>query len=454
MPSRRRFLQTLAVAAATPAAFGIARAGNSGFGPLKPDPGEILDLPAGFDYEVISRAGEEMNDGLITPARHDGMAAFAGQNGRVILVCNHETYPFSQEWSPFGSNQERLGQVPRDRIYDAGNGTTPCTGGTTTIVYNPVSRRRESIHLSLAGTEVNCAGGPTPWGSWLSCEETFSEPGTSFEYGRVVHREKKHGYVFEVPATGGLAEPVPLTAMGRFEHEAAAVNPATGVVYMTEDRHRSLLYRFLPEVPGELRRGGRLQALAIVRKPGFDTRNWNSNLMAPGARLATTWVDLDEPDVEQNDLRFRGYEKGAALFARGEGLCYADGELFFTCTIGGPERLGQIFSYRPSRAEATRREDASPGTLRLVAQSTADSVLRNADNVTLSPWGDLLVCEDTAEHCGLVGVRANGEQYALADNAYTNAELAGICFSPDGKVMFVNVQQRNVTLAITGPWST
>jgi hypothetical protein len=123
-------------------------------------------------------------------------------------------------------------------------------------------------------------------------------------------------------------------------------------------------------------------------------------------------------------------------------------------TIGGRQRLGQIFRYRPSPAEGTPAEASSPGKLSLFAESTRDSILRHADNLTLSPWGDLIICEDTATHCGLVGIRPDGQQYALADNAHTRSELAGICFSPDGKTMFVNIQVNGTTLAITGPWST
>jgi hypothetical protein len=174
--------------------------------------------------------------------------------------------------------------------------------------------------------------------------------------------------------------------------------------------------------------------------------------MPVGKWYTADWVDLEEPDVESNELRFRGADLGAAIFARGEGITWADGEVVMAATIGGPERLGQIFTYLPSRAEGTPGEKAKPGRLRLFAQSTADSVLRHADNLTLAPWGDLVVCEDTADHCGLVGVRPDGAQYALADNAHTDAELAGICFSPDGSVMFVNIQDRGLTLAITGPW--
>ena len=458
MLDRRRFLQTIAVAAITPAASAatdrtVANA-NLGFGKLRSDPDGILDLPQNFSYQVISRHGEEMDDGLLVPARHDGMAAFPGNDGSVVLVCNHENPARVQRMGAFGAAAERLDKIDRSKVYDYGTGSTPGTGGTTTIVYDPQERQRKHIHLSLAGTEINCAGGPTPWGSWLSCEEIFRNPGSGFEWNAVVNREKKHGYIFEVHAAHeGLSDPVPLKDMGRFEHEATAVNPATGIVYLTEDRHQSLLYRFIPNVSGRLREGGRLQALAIKGKPEFDTRNWiGKEELEPGTWLDTTWVDLEEPDVAENDLRFRGREKGATIFARGEGLCYADGEFFMTATIGGELRLGQVFNYRPSPVEGTPGEDANPGRLQLLAASTTDSLLRHADNLTMSPWGDLVVCEDTAGYCGLVGLRTDGTQYPIADNAYTHSELAGVCFSPDGMTLFVNIQERGMTLAVTGPW--
>jgi len=457
MLNRRRFLQTIVVAATIPASSTATAktTSHAGFGKLRPDPNGVLDLPRNFSYQVISRRGEEMDDGLLVPARHDGMAAFPGKDGTVLLVCNHENPARVQSFGAFGANAERLDGIDRSRVYDYGKGITPGTGGTTTIVYDPDARQRKRIHLSLAGTEINCAGGPTPWGSWLSCEEIFRDPGSNFEWGAVVNREKKHGYVFEVRAAhDGLADPVPLKELGRFEHEAAAVNPATGIVYMTEDRHQSLLYRFIPKVPGELHQGGRLQALAIRGMPEFDTRNWSGGQqLKPGTWLDTAWVDLDEPDVAENDLRFRGRQKGATIFARGEGLCYADGEFFMTATIGGRLRLGQVFNYRPSPVEGTPAEVENPGQLALLAESTSDSLLRHADNLTMSPWGDLIVCEDTSGHCGLVGLRTDGTHYPVADNAYTNSELAGVCFSPDGTTLFVNIQERGMTVAITGPWS-
>lgn len=457
MLNRRRFLQTVALAAVTPAASAATGQMNTsaGFGKLQADPDLILDLPQGFSYRVISQYGEEMDDGLLVPARHDGMAAFSGDNDSVVLICNHENSARAQHFGAFAADTSRLQKVDRAKIYDYGKGTTPGAGGTTRIVYDPRSRTRKHIELSLAGTEINCAGGPTPWGSWLSCEEIFRDPGSNFEWNGVVNREQKHGYVFEVPALqAGLADPVPLTAMGRFQHEAAAVHPASGVIYLTEDRHQSLLYRFIPKVPGKLREGGRLQALAIAGRPEFDTRNWNSReRIVAGTWFDTSWVDLEEPDVNENDLRFRGREKGATIFARGEGLSFADGELFMAATIGGEQRLGQVFNYRPSPAEGTPEEVAKPGQFQLLAESTSDSLLRHADNLTMSPWGDLVVCEDTAGHCGLVGLRMDGVQYPIADNAYTSSELAGVCFSPDGSTLFVNIQERGMTLAVTGPWA-
>jgi uncharacterized protein len=453
MINRRRFLQTLAALAASPAQATVSGRAT-GFGKLVADRSRIIDLPEGFKYRVIARMGDEMSDGLLVPGNADGMAAFAGENGRINLVCNHENVPAQQYKGPFGDDLERLHLLRPACLYDHGGGSTPGSGGTTTIVYNPATGTGERQFLSLAGTEMNCAGGATPWGSWLSCEETFSKPGRRIESARQVRRSKRHGYVFEVPALAARCiEPQPLTAMGRFEHEAAAVDPVSGVVYLTEDRYRSLLYRFLPDVPGELHRGGRLQALAVHSRAGFDTRNWSSDSLLPLDQwLEVRWIELQDVDSNKNDLRLRGYHQGAARFARGEGLCFADGSIFFSCTIGGPDRLGQIFEYRLSPFEGTDRETTQRGQFRLVAESTRASILRNADNLIMSPWGDLIICEDTAGHSGLIGLRPDGTQYYLADNAYTASEFAGVCFSPDGKTMFLNIQVQGLTLAINGPW--
>ncbi len=457
MFDRRKFIQTLLVAAATPAAnSSLAAGGDSArFGKLVPDPRQILDLPEGFEYQVVCSKGEEMDDGLLVPGEADGMATFPGEDGRVVIICNHENSPRRLHNGPFGTKLERLERIDKNKVYDFGDGLTPGGGGTTTIVYNPTTKKTEKQFLSLAGTEFNCAGGPTPWGSWLSCEECFTNIGGSSEFFRYVQRERRHGYVFEVPANGvGPVDPVPLRDMGRFEHEAAAVNPQSGIVYMTEDRARSLLYRYIPNEPGKLHLGGRLQALCIAGKPSFDTRNWaRTGGIRAGEWLETCWIDLQDVDSDRNDLRLRGADAGAAIFARGEGLCFTGTEFVITATIGGPDRVGQVFAYRPSPKEGLPDENKAPGVLGLIAEATTRSLLRHADNVTMSPWRDLIVCEDTANHCGLVGIRPDGKQYLLADNAYTNSELAGVCFSPDESVMFVNIQVRGLMLAITGPWA-
>jgi secreted PhoX family phosphatase len=158
-------------------------------------------------------------------------------------------------------------------------------------------------------------------------------------------------------------------------------------------------------------------------------------------------------DSEENDLRLRGAFRGAVTFARGEGLCAAGDRFVFTCTIGGPARLGQVFAYTPSPFEGQPAEQDNPGELSLIAESSQESMLRNADNLTMAPWGDLIVCEDTSDHCGLVGIRPDGGQYQLADNAHSNSELAGVCFSPDGRTLFVNIQYPGMTLAISGPFA-
>lgn len=453
MITRRTVLHAISLAAVTPR-LAVADTLPAPFGRLLPDPDGILDLPAGFRYRVISTSGDTMDDGLLVPARADGMAAFDAGGGRIALVCNHENRPLGG--SAFGPDNELLHKVHASRLYDAGLGETPGAGGTTTIIYDPLEGRTLRRHLSLAGTEINCAGGATPWGSWLSCEECFEGPGRESAGPRDIVREKRHGYVFEVPwDAAGPVEPKPIRAMGRFEHEAAAVHPDSGVVYLSEDKHRSLLYRYLPSTPGRLADGGRLQALAIAGAPSFDTRNWDpAGAMPPGRWYPTRWIELEDPDPDENDLRLRGFRKGAARFARGEGLCFGGDSLFMTATIGGRDRLGQVFEYRPSRLEGQAGEADAPGRLRLLAECSPQSLLRNADNLTMSPWGDLVVCEDTATHCGLIGLTPDGRQYEIADNPEPGSELAGICFSPDGGVMFVNVQRRGLTLAITGPWST
>ncbi len=411
---------------------------------LLADPNDILDLPPGFSYSVISRAGEPMSDGLLTPAKPDGMAAFAAPKGRIALVRNHENLAGQHALGAFGANLERLPVLDKRFFYDFGKGDMPGMGGTTTLLYNPKSGQVENSYLSLAGTELNCAGGPTPWGTWLSCEECF-DPAT-LKRTRHIPREKKHGYVFEVnPLAGSIQEPVPLPALGRFIHEAAAIDAKTGAVYLTEDWRDGLLYRCLPKVPGKLSKGGRLQALAFVNEQITDTANYSKEpTVNVGEWNPVRWIDVDGADSDDNDLRLRGRAAGAARFVRGEGIWYQDGLIAFTCTEGGADRNGQVFLYRSTGEHL--------GELKLLVEATPDSPMHNADNLSFTPWGDLIVCEDRSEHCGLYILKLDGSYTQFAYHRGSRSELAGVCFAPDGKTLFVNIQDIGLTLAITGPF--
>lgn len=276
---------------------------------------------------------------------------------------------------------------------------------------------------------------------------------------------KRHGFVFEVPATLRTpAAPVPLTAMGRFSHEAAAVDPATGIVYLTEDTADSLFYRFLPSARGELAKGGRLQALALVEQTGADTRNWSADKggdvslrVAPNRDYAVRWIDMADVEAPDGDMRLRGRRAGAAIFARGEGLAFAleaqGPAIYFACTSGGAAQMGQIFRYIPSRYEGSSRESDAPASLALFAESSGDSDFEKCDNIVASPRGDLIVCEDGDGDNFVRAITRDGVIYTLARSAGPEkSEFCGACFSPDGNTLFVNVQRPGITVAISGAW--
>lgn len=463
MHSRRHFLHR---AAAVSLGFvglrqALARAAGSlpepapGFGPLRADPAGIIDLPAKFRYQVISRAGDRMDDGLIVPGRHDGMSAFPGPDGMTIIVRNHEIEPAHRTVSPFGADGELLDRVDKGRLYDAGRWGAPSRGGTTTLVYDtrggaePGRLVRHS--MSLAGTERNCAGGPTPRNTWISCEESVLRAGGA--------AAKDHGYCFEVPASAqiGLVDPRPIRAMGRFYHEACATNPFTGAVYMTEDRSDGVLYRYLPETPDDLHAGGRLQALAVVDRPRLDLRNWEEATVSVGDKLPCAWIDLEDVDSPDDSLRHQATDRSAATFARGEGMWYGRGAAYIASTDGGCARMGQIWRYIPAPPDVEGRdaERSITGHLELFHESPSAGVIQNADNITVAPWGDIICCEDGCENPGdqyLVGITPGGEVYRLGRNALNGSELAGATFSPDGTTLFINLQIPGLTLAIRGPW--
>jgi len=412
------------------------------YGKLIKDPNGLIDLPEGFSYKVISALNEAMADGLPVPDRADGMGCLYLDDDRVALIRNHEL-------SPKQKIAQSVSKQVVDLAYDSVASTQPLPGGTSSIIYNHKLQKVEHQFMSLIGTIRNCSGGVTPWGTWLTCEESTAKADKKLG--------KDHGYVFEIPATAtSLVKAEPIIAMGRFNHEAACVDPRTSIVYLTEDRGDSLLYRFIPNVKGDLHQGGQLQALAIKNQPQFDSRNWNKTSMPLHTEFDAEWIDLDTPESPEDDLRMRGYKAGATLFARGEGIHWGNNELYFCCTSGGAEKLGQIMRYVPSLSEGSNTESKSPGKISLFVESENKQSLNFADNLTISSNGHLIVCEDqytdpVDNH--LKGVTPEGTTYDFA-RIRLQTEPAGACFSPDGKILFVNLYSPTTTLAITGPWDS
>jgi secreted PhoX family phosphatase len=424
---RRRFLATSAAFAALAACGRKGPAGvpsAPGYGPLVADPAGLLDLPRGFSYRLLSSLGDAMDDGGTVPDAADGMGCIALPDGKLALVRNHELKRGQDAGGARGAAFDR----------EADGALMP--GGTTTLVLDAATLKVERQFRSLSGTIRNCAGGVTPWGSWLSCEEDVTRRG---------HRGagQDHGWVFEVSASATApVDPVPLKAMGRFNHEAACVDPASGIVYLTEDRDDGLFYRFLPLVPGQLARGGRLEALGIAA---------DSADLAPGDWRKVRWIPLDAVDSPDDDLRQRGAALGALPFSRGEGVHMGqtgDGasELYFTCTSGGAAGLGQVFRLALGPGEAR---------LQLFFESTEAAQFNYGDNLTVAPDGQLVICEDqytsTVDN-HLRGLTTQGRPYPLA-RIRVQTEPAGACFSPDGRVLFVNLYSPAKTLAVTGPWA-
>lgn len=475
--TRRRFLGSGiaawagAVTSGTLFARAVEAAGGKakGYGPVVADPNGLLELPEGFDYVVLAsalpdtgRAGR-LGNGDPAPLRCDGMAAFPGLAEVTVLVRNHALDPGAEP-----------GVDPRRRRpYD------PDVSGGTTTLWVDEERRVVRSFPSLSGTGGNGGGGATPWGTWLSCEAGVSMPGPADDanYDRTPAVSKPHGYVFEVDARAeGLVDPVPIRAMGRFRHGAAAADPATGFVYLTEDRDDGLLYRYRPNVlsegerkpdemrPGDLARGGALEALRIVDHPAALTRNWNDDSpLRPSRRYPVDWVRIaetdpesdverDETDPETDPLKRRGrtarsaaraqgFRLGAAQFARGAGMVYQRGAVYFSAAGGGASRSGQLW-----KLDLLRNEIA------MWSEPDDRALLDAPGNLGAAHWGDLLACESGKSYNRLVGVTGSRRYYPIARCPVEANGLAGACFSPDGRTLFVNTMEPGVTFAIRGPW--
>lgn len=416
----------------------------SGYGPLRPVADAntglpLLQLPEGFSYTSFGWVGEPLVGGQACPRNHDGMGVVAARGDVLTLIRNHEI-----STDPGGSF------APPEATYDP-----DCRGGTVTLRFDVRAGRLLEMRPSLSGTLVNCAGGVTPWGSWLSCEEVVLDANQLVPIqDQGMHQMKRaHGYVFEVPADG-LARPEPLLAMGRMKHEAATVDPATGIVYMTEDQKPAGFYRFIANVPGQLVRGGRLQMLQAVGVPDLRTGR------RQGEVFKVRWVEIEEPDRGFDadgggtGVVRQGQAGGGSLFSRLEGVVIGDGRVLFTSTNGGDAGCGQLWAYRPGEE-----------TLELVFESPSPEVLDYPDNIVLSPRGGLVICEDSEQPVQrLYGMAVDGSLFEFARNNiqldgyrdisgdFRGEEWAGACFSADGRWLFANNYRPGITFAITGPW--
>ncbi|MFE7000100.1 alkaline phosphatase PhoX [Streptomyces griseus] len=418
-----------------------AARGHDGYGPLVPDPDGLLDLPKGFRYRVLSREGDPLRSGEgLVPGNHDGMAALRGRNGRIHLVRNHEN-----------RHTARIGVPTVEGLtYD------PAAKGGCTSLELDGRNKVLGERVAIAGTAVNCAGGLTPWRTWLTCEENEDKAGTN-------GYTKDHGFIFEVDgADPRRTGAVPLTAMGRFQHEAIAVDPKSGIVYETEDafdRPFGLFYRFLPEKPlggtGSLRAGGALEAMRVPGVPDLSSVQETGTIFD-----RIEWVPVPDPLAAQTPIRFQDFgPKGITHAQKLEGCYWGGSSVYFVSSFArsdegsAADHYGQVWRYEPGKRRLTLVVIFGPDTdVQLPGESP--------DNICLAADGGLMVCEDGGGAQHVLGVTRRGEVYAMArgrQNIGTPeepewGEFAGVAFSPDGSTMYVNCYTPGTTFAVTGPW--
>jgi uncharacterized protein len=448
---RRRFLETAAASMLVPHAFAallsqpkLAKAAESAV-PLVPTADEttglpLMLMPKGFRYLTFGWKGDPLSDGTSTPAGHDGMGVIQDVDGVVTIVRNHELNHIGR---PFGTPEIRFDQR--------------ATGGCTNLTFDTRQGKWLSSWASIAGTSNNCAGGPTPWGTWLTCEETLVQDGDKNRNGQVYGLDHAHGFIFEVPAATAQA-PQPLKEMGRFVHEAVAIDPNTGVVYETEDRGAAGFYRFLPKRKEHLADGGELQMMVVA---GSTDLRKEHRLNHP---FETRWVTIADPlrphspgTTDGGGVYQQGVDQGACTFARLEGAWWGDNAVYFTATSGGRAEAGQVWKYEPAQEILT-----------LIFESPGTDVLDSPDNITVRPQGGLVLCEDPSRSPALVhaltvdgklfpllanNTQLNGERNSLRGD-FRGSEWTGATFSPDGQWLFVNQQNPGITCAITGPWDS
>jgi secreted PhoX family phosphatase len=380
-PDRRRFVSSSLVLAGGAAsglaqwrnAFAGAVTGPGPYGALGEPDANGVRLPVGFSARLLAVSGERVPGSSYTwHFQPDGGATFPMSDGGWVYVSNSEL-----------------------------NGTSGGAGAIRFAADGSIT----GAYPILAGTKYNCAGGATPWGTWLSCEE--------FRNGRVWEcHPARRGQ--------GVARP----AMGLFAHEAAAVDPLTGIVYLTEDDDKSRLYRFVPQAWGDLS-AGRLEAATV------------------DAAGNVGWV----PASDQRP--YRGKE--SAVFVRGEGAWFSGGVLYF-CTTGD-HRVWAL--------------ETATGRLSLIYDAASvgpDAPLREPDNVTVHPTsGEIFVCEDDDNlECVLLAPVAGGHVAApfVQLVGHEGSELAGAAFTPDGRRLIITSQRGigrkydspGMTFELSGPF--
>ena len=425
--------------------------------------GPELALPAGFTYHTFGSFGSAMTDGFVTPPIHDGMAAFDGGDGTIRLVRNHELGE---------GNDIPAGTVIGDPRF-AYDRRAP--GGTVTLVVDAATAELRSDWISLNGTDTNCAGMPTPWGTWLTCEETVA--------GVDSGRRKPHGYVFEVDAFADApAKNTPYKAMGRFLHEAGAVDPETGVVYMTEDEGPDGFYRFVPADPENLAAGGRSRCwrsrvspattpivgqtvgeragreLGHDRRPGpVERRGRRLERVPSGSREGRREV----PGRRGRDLPRR--RRRVRVVRRRRQRSRADLPVHAEHERRQEERGGRagpaVRVDRPRGARRSRQPDHEPRRgdrdrggrepeqqLRACAQAG-----RHPDHRSPRTWSACSVTTSRPRASSTIRPSPTTVRPLATGSGYS--EFAGPTFSPDGQWLFVNIQVPGITCAITGPWA-
>ncbi|MFG2124660.1 alkaline phosphatase PhoX [Streptomyces sp. NPDC048710] len=430
-----------------------------GYGPLIPDPDGILALPEGFTYRVITYSGRtKLESGEFTPSNHDGTSTFDGPRGATLLVNNHELKGPRAGWKYPVPLTEGL-------VYD------PAASGGCTVV--EVRRDHVAEWVGIAGTSTNCAGGNTPWGTWLTCEETEDKAGQN-------GMTKDHGYVFEVDPEDRRAnrDPKPVKALGRYAHEAVVVDPKRGHLYLTEDAAgpNGLLYRWTP--PEGYRHGrGKLRTLAddagvLQAFKCFDSGGKFIDDLSRATKIGTVygvdWVDVPDRDARTTSVR-KQFTEGQVTRARKlEGMWWGDGGTYIVSSYARTESPvqhdGAVWFYDPKRRTLTLKV-----LLGVNPDPSADNGnFDGPDNITVSPYGGLVIAEDGEGVQHLFGATESGRTYPIARNdlAITPAataaggtaekpeysEFTGVTFSPDGRTLFANIQEPGIMLAITGPW--